>query len=335
VLYIKIQGVFKVSVKICIIGELLVEFLAKQPHQRFDKPGEFIGPFPSGAPAIFADQIAKLGFSGIFFSCVGKDPFGSMCIKRLKQDGVNVDGISIHTKMNTGSAFVSYQSQYLRDFIFNIPNSACGLLSFDHINEKLLKDCTHLHVMGSSLYSFRVIDAMRKAIDIIKSNNGTISFDPNIRKEMLNIPEMIQSFDYIIELSDFFLPSESEVGYFIEDNDECTASNMALSILRRGVKHVVVKSGEKGATYYGFDDKKQLKSCHVDGFKSEVVDPTGAGDCFGATFVSLMLAGYRVDKALLYANASGSIAVSKLGPMEGTSTLQEIERLIKKHSKVS
>ena len=53
--------------KICTIGELLVEFLAKKQNQRFDQTGEFIGPFPSGAPAIFADQVAKLGFPVITF----------------------------------------------------------------------------------------------------------------------------------------------------------------------------------------------------------------------------------------------------------------------------
>lgn len=42
------------NVTICTIGELLVEFLAKEENQGFSRPGEFWGPYPSGAPAIFA-----------------------------------------------------------------------------------------------------------------------------------------------------------------------------------------------------------------------------------------------------------------------------------------
>ncbi|MFQ1054130.1 sugar kinase [Gilliamella apicola] len=316
--------------KICTIGELLVEFLAKKQNQRFDQTGEFIGPFPSGAPAIFADQVAKLGFPVIFFSCIGKDPFGNMCIKRLKQDGVIIDGITTHNKANTGSAFVTYKGSNDRDFIFNIPNSACGLLSFNHINENLLKDCTHLHVMGSSLYSFRAIDAMRKALDIIKSKGGTISFDPNLRKEMFNIQEMEQSFDYIMEYTDIFLPSESEVSYFASSNDESEDQTM-FALLNKGIKHIVVKKGSKGANYYGRDDNNNLLTLHVDGFITTPVDPTGAGDCFGATFISLMLAGYSVEQALQYANASGALAVSKTGPMEGTSTFAELKQFIAKY----
>ncbi|PMC12811.1 sugar kinase, partial [Klebsiella aerogenes] len=35
----------------------------------------------------------------------------------------------------------------------------------DHIDEALLNQCQHFHIMGSSLFSFRIIDAMRKAIE--------------------------------------------------------------------------------------------------------------------------------------------------------------------------
>jgi sugar/nucleoside kinase (ribokinase family) len=54
------------NVTICTIGELLVEFLAKEENQGFSRPGEFWGPYPSGAPAIFADQVAKLGLGRCF-----------------------------------------------------------------------------------------------------------------------------------------------------------------------------------------------------------------------------------------------------------------------------
>ncbi|MNW16811.1 2-dehydro-3-deoxygluconokinase [compost metagenome] len=59
-----------------------------------------------------------------------------------------------------------------------------------------------------------------------------------------------------------------------------------------------------------------------------MVDPTGAGDCFGATFVSLFLSGFSAEKALQYANASGALAVSHKGPMEGLSSLAQIEHFI-------
>ena len=96
----------------------------------------------------------------------------------------------------------------------------------------------------------------------------------------------------------------------------------------------LVKGGAKGANYYGLDEQKSLKMIHVDGFNVNPVDPTGAGDCFGATFVSLLLAGYPVETALQFANVSGALAVSKQGPMEGTSSLVEIKQFLSQHTTV-
>lgn len=47
--------------KIVVIGEILVEIMADTIGKGFDTPQPLTGPFPSGAPAIFADQAAKLG----------------------------------------------------------------------------------------------------------------------------------------------------------------------------------------------------------------------------------------------------------------------------------
>jgi fructokinase len=75
------------------IGELLAEFMAERVGQRFTEPGTFLGLFPSGAPAIVADQVAKTGTSAAFIGCVGMDGFGDLIVNRLHRDGVNVSGI--------------------------------------------------------------------------------------------------------------------------------------------------------------------------------------------------------------------------------------------------
>ncbi len=314
------------SVNICTMGELLVEFLSKNINQGFSEAGEFLGPYPSGAPAIFAAQVARLGFASTLFGCVGNDDFGRMNIARLQREGVNTAGIVVARQAPTGTAFVSYRTQTERDFIFNIPDSASGCFSARLIDINLLKQCSHFHIMGSSLFSFRMIEAMHKAIEIVKQNNGTVSFDPNIRKEMLTIPEMEQAFDYILEYTDIFLPSESEIPHFARSKNQ-PESAIISELLQNGIRHVVVKRGPKGASYYHLADDA-LQEQHVAGTGCEVIDPTGAGDCFGATFVSLLLAGYPVGKALKFANASGAIAVSSKGPMEGLASVAQIEHFL-------
>jgi len=317
------------SVNICTMGELLVEFLSKEYNQGFMQPGEFLGPYPSGAPAIFAAQVARLGYRSTLFGCVGNDDFGRLNIERLRLEGVITDGISIVDQAPTGTAFVSYRNQIERDFIFNIPNSASGSFSTRHIDAQLLNQCQHFHIMGSSLFSFRIIDAMRKAIDIVKANNGTVSFDPNIRKEMLNIPEMEQAFDYILEYTDIFMPSEGEISHFSSRKNQSEQDTVG-ELLQGGIKHIVIKRGPGGASHYQRENGILLEK-HIPGLATQIVDPTGAGDCFGATFVSLFLAGYSIEDALSFANASGAIAVSHKGPMEGLSSLSQIERFLARY----
>lgn len=315
------------TLTICTIGELLVEFLSRNPQQEFTRPGEFIGPFPSGAPAIFAAQAAKLGHRAMVFGCVGNDDFGHLNIERLRHEGVIVDGIHIMNNAVTGTAFVSYHSPQERDFIFKIPDSACGLFTDKHIDKELLQQCQHIHIMGSSLFSFRMIDATRKAMMAIKAAGGTVSFDPNIRKEMLNIPEMEQAFDYLIEYTDIFLPDENELPFFARHKN-LKEEHIVSDLLRSGVKHVVVKRAQNGASYYRLKNG-ELQTLHLPGYCTESVDPTGAGDCFGATFVTLFLAGETAEKALDYANASAAIAVTQQGPMEGISSLTDIEDFLR------
>ncbi|WEJ87817.1 MAG: sugar kinase [Klebsiella huaxiensis] len=309
--------------KVFTIGEILVEIMANQKGQRFDQSGIWNGPYPSGAPAIFIDQVTRFGVSCGIISCVGKDGFGDININRLAADGVDIRGISVLPLETTGSAFVTYHESGERDFIFNIKNAACGKLSASHVDETLLKDCTHFHIMGSSLFSFHMVNAVKKAVMLVKQNGGVISFDPNIRKEMLDIPEMRDALHFVLELTDIYMPSEGEVLLL---SSHLTPERAIAGFLEDGVKEVIVKRGSKGASFWSATEQ-----FHVDSYPVQEIDPTGAGDCFGGAYIACRQLGYDARQALQYANACGALAVTRRGPMEGTSMLAEITAFIERH----
>lgn len=305
---------------IVTIGEVLVEIMADTRGDGFREPLALRGPFPSGAPAIFIDQVARLGQKAGLISCVGDDDFGWLNIERLRADGVDTSAIRVHPDQVTGSAFVRYRESGERDFVFNIKNSACGQTRITEEGQLLLARCAHLHIMGSSLFSFRLIDEAKKAIEQVKAQGGTISFDPNVRKEMLNIPEMRAALEMMLQYCDLFMPSGPELMLLTE----ATTEEHAISeILGLGVSGIVVKRGSEGASYH--DGKQNL---FVPAFKVAEIDPTGAGDCFGATFVTCRLQGRSITDSLRYANASGALAVGQRGPMEGTSDFAALDALI-------
>lgn len=306
--------------KILTIGEILVEIIATERGNGFRAPIPLIGPFPSGAPAIFIDQVGKLGQECAIISRVGDDDFGHVNIDRLKADNVDVSGIDIDPEGTTGSAFVRYRDDGSRAFVFNIRHSACGTIELSGRAASLMEECTHLHVMGTSLYAPSVVESVLTAIKVIKAKGGTVSFDPNLRPEILGSPGMREALNIVIGETDVFLPSGDELFLFTKAKTEADAVK---ELLDTGIKAIVAKRGEAGATYY---DASQTLS--VPGFTVEEVDPTGAGDCFGATFVTFWLAGAAPAEALLYANASGARAVTREGPMEGASTRAELDVFI-------
>jgi len=59
-----------------IMGELLVEVMRPKPGMNLQETGPFLGPFPSGAPGILIDTVARLGHTAAIVSGVGDDEFG-------------------------------------------------------------------------------------------------------------------------------------------------------------------------------------------------------------------------------------------------------------------
>ena len=236
--------------KITVIGEILVEIMADLPGHGFMEPIALTGPFPSGAPAIFAAQAARLGQPCGMISCVGADDFGRLNLDRLAADGVDVSAIAIHPDLPTGTAFVRYRPDGSRDFVVNIRHSACGATSLDAAANAVLRGTDHLHVMGTSLFSSDLLQANLSAIDLVKSQGGSLSFDPNLRPELLAAPGMAKAMTDILSQCDVFLPSGPELTLLTHAQDEAGA---VAELLARGPKVVVHKRGSAGAAYFDRD----------------------------------------------------------------------------------
>ena len=309
--------------KIMTLGEILVEIMADEVGQSFRQPGVLRGPFASGAPAIFIDQVGKLACPAGMIGCVGEDDFGYLNTDRLQADGVDVSGIQRLSGTTTGSAFVTYRKDGNRDFIFNITNSASARIAPEHVTEAAMAGCTHFHVMGSSLFSDSIVAAMKKAVDMVKRAGGTVSFDPNIRKEILGSATMREALRYFLQQADIFLPSGHEVTLLVDASSEAQAVSALLSL---GVKEIVIKRGAEGASYIDAHQRLDVAPLPV-----HEVDPTGAGDCFGAAYVACRSQGMPAAQALRFANAAGARAVTQRGPMEGASTLGQLHDLLALH----
>ncbi len=305
------------------IGEILAEIVASTPGNGFSTAQPLYGPYPSGAPAIFADQVARMGGSSAMVGAVGDDDFGRLNVARLRNDGVDISGVYVHPELPTGTAFVRYRQDDGRDFVFNLWTSAVGSLTWTPEIEAVVARAGHLHVMGTLLAQDRIWQIIERAAGLIKARGGSVSLDPNLRKELQGDAEIAARLARMVDLCDLLLPSGDELFAAADCAADQGETAATAALFERGIGEVVVKRGVKGAT-----SARPAGTCDAPSFVVEEVDPTGAGDCFGGAYVACRRLGMPVDHALVYATAAGARNVTFRGPMEGAGTRVELDQFI-------
>jgi sugar/nucleoside kinase (ribokinase family) len=284
-------------------------------------PGIYKGPYPSGAPAIFIDSAARMAqgtdLTVGYIGAIGDDDFGHMTVAKLERDGVDVSQIVTRPGTHTGAAFVQYNEDGSRKFIFAA--GAAGMTSPDDLHPDYFQDIKALHIMGSALsISESSKDACYKALQLAKEANPSclISLDPNLRPEMLPIEEILQICQPILDVVDIILPSGKEAAMLAGLDDEEEACR---KLLEGHASIVVLKQGENGSIVFEKDPASgAVNELRVPSFSVTEVDPTGAGDSFGGAFIVGTLLDWPMEQRAKFANAVGALKVTSWGPMPET-----------------
>ena len=308
--------------EIITMGELLVEIMRPSEDIPLYKSDYFRGPFPSGAPGIFISTAARLGHSTAIISGVGQDDFGENILRRLKLDGVDVSRVLISDKGNTGIAFVTYFADGERKYLFYMDNSPCIMAKAPE-NMAGFEDTKFMHVMGCSLMSdINFAGEILKTVNMMRDNGVKISFDPNVRLEMLRDKSVLNILQEVFNKSSILMPGVSELKMFtgIENIDSAIKKvfdNPALEIL-------VLKNGSKGSQIYtrnGLEVSQPI-------YKVIQEDATGAGDSYDAAFICGIIEGKTLAESAKMGAAAGALNAAAFGPMEGKITPAAIKRMI-------
>ena len=304
------------------IGEVLVEIMRTRPDSQLYENGEFAGPFPSGAPAIFIDTVSRLGHSAGMIGGVASDDFGKCILDRLNSDDVDCEYIAQIPDSVTAVAFVTYFTDGSRKFIFHIDKSAAVKIRKPDLQK--IKGARYLHIMGCSLM---VNDQFYNDIIDIASmfaENGTrISFDPNIRPELLRKGSIFEVVDPILKNCSVLLPGSDEILLITNEKDEISAVKKLF--LNNKLEFIVVKKGKKGSTIYSRTESFDFGIYDID-----PIDPTGAGDSFDAGFLCGLLEKKSLLECAEIATAAASLNTAAFGPMEGDISVETVNKLIKK-----
>ena len=305
-------------VEILTMGEMLVEIMRPEAGMPLFEVGEFIGPFPSGAPAIFIDTAARLGHIAGIIGGVAEDDFGRCLLDRLKSDGVDLSHVRVFPHHATAVAFVTYFEDGSRKFIFHIDGTPAVMAGFSATPEVP----AFFHVMGCSLMAndrFRA--EIFKAVEHFHRLGARISFDPNIRPELLGEKDLLEVIGPVLERAAVLFPGlvELELLTGLSDHEQSIRRLFETPVLEL----IVLKRGRQGASLYS-----RQQAIHTPAYAVQEVDPTGAGDCFDAAFLCGLLEGRPLAECGQMAAAAGALNAAAFGPMEGQISPQTLWDII-------
>jgi sugar/nucleoside kinase (ribokinase family) len=264
--------------------------------------------------AIFAHNLSLLGNKVGFSSCIGSDPFGEICLKRLGESGVDLSKVRKLPSKTTGLTVILPQRK--QRYILTYPGAMYEMTERD-LDWKYLLGAKHLHVSSYFLQKGirpSLIEIFRKA----KEAGLTISLDTN------DDPEDRWSADILLLLRyvDILLPNEREACKLAQTADV----EKAAQSLAQKVPVLVIKRGGQGAIAWNGKDKFTAFPPVVD-----VADAVGAGDSFDAGFVHQYIRGAKVEECLKYANVAGALSVTRAGGTEAFRDRKYRESFLLKH----
>ncbi|GBG69104.1 hypothetical protein CBR_g3802 [Chara braunii] len=312
-------------------GELLIDFVPTVNGLSLAEAPAF-KKAPGGAPANVAVGVARLGGNSAFVGKVGDDEFGRMLAAVLETNKVDVSGMTFDTNARTALAFVTLKLNGEREFMFYRNPSADMLLTPEELDRKLIEKAAIFHYGSISLISEPSRSAHLEAMKMAKAAGAVLSYDPNLRLPLW--PSAIAAKEGMLSIwkeADIIKVSDEELLFLTGEKE--VSEQVARSLWHDDLKLLVVTRGEDGADFY-----TKSFSGHVDSFKVETIDTTGAGDAFVAALLvriaadrSILDDKSKLESTLRYACAAGAITTTERGAIPALPTPEAALALLAKN----
>lgn len=247
-----------------------------------------------GKGSDMAVQAARLGASVAYAGVVGDDAFGHEFISLMKEEGVNIDALSVTSAQPTGAGLIIKDRQARNVIVVDMGANklftpACVDAALPKIKQSNVVLAQLEIPLETALHGLR---QAKKAAKITVLNPAPAR---NLRG---------------LDLSaiDYLTPNETEarVALGLEPDDNRSNREIADLLLETGCHYVVMTLGEQGSAVFSQDSTLEIPPCHVD-----VVDSNGAGDSFNAALAVALDEGQHIEDAVLFANATAALCCTQ------------------------
>jgi hypothetical protein len=138
----------------------------------------------------------------------------------------------------SGAAFVSYNDDGSRDFVHNVVLSAAARFDGDDATIAALDafGLDVMHVSGSASSDEGMCAKVLRVCKALHAKRATISFDPNVRKELVGNPAYFAAAGKMVDMTGIFLPSEDDAAAPFPGRD---LESVAAELFAKGARCVV------------------------------------------------------------------------------------------------
>lgn len=289
------------------LGEALVCLIGRETG-----PLETVRTFDrsvGGAEANTAVGLARLGLRTSWLSRVGDDGFGRVIVQQLREEGVDVTGVSF-CDQPTGLMVKERRSPGDVDVHYYRQGSAASHLDAHDVQPERISTARRLHATGVTLaLGPAPRRAVQRAVEIAAATDVPVSFDPNLRPKLWSVAAAVDAchavFPYVTDL----LCNEQEAKWLAGTD---TLEDAVEYLKAQGFLAVVVKRGALGAVGYRDGRAVELQPHPV-----EALDSVGAGDAFNAGYLFGELTGLSFESSLEVGNWAAANVVAHHGDYEG------------------
>lgn len=293
------------------IGETMAAFRATGPLRLGGQAGLSI----AGAESNVAIGLARLGHPVRWAGRVGADELGSLVLRTLRAEGVDVSSVVTDPGRPTGVIVFEPRFGHLVRALYYRSGSAGSALRAAEALAALDPPPRMLHVTGitpalSPSAAAAIPAVMRQA----RSAGTRVCLDLNYRSKLWPPECASEAFRSLAPLADTVIASAEEIALLLPGhaNPACLRADL-------GVDELIVTRGAAGATLITSAGTISMPARLV-----PVVDVVGAGDAFAAGYLSGHLDGLDPRGRLGRAIAVSAYAVSTTGDWEGLPTRADL-----------
>ena len=267
---------------------------------------------PGGKGCNQAISISRLGGKVNFISKLGKDSYGDLALKTLKENNINSSNITQSDNLQTGVAGIMLDKKNGKNAI-NVITGAPSSLTIPEIDK-------HINIIKNSKIFLTQLEVPKDVtfhcLKIAKENNVITILNPAPASEISK-----DFFNYI----DYFTPNEIEAEFYtgIKIFNEKQAKAASVKLLRLGVKKVIITLGEKGLFYSDGKEDIFIKALSL----KNVLDTTGAGDAFNGGLAFALSQDKKIKECLNIANKVAGISTLKLGAGNAMPFAEDLKKL--------